>query len=423
MAGFDDMETQNSSRSKMLDRLPERSIQILFLLIAPVGVVASKGIVLLIILSGIVGLISWFIKGCPGVNLPKPPIILLSLTLVWAGISSVWALDSMGAAILTARLIVICICGLATLYSLKELLPVSQRRLKNYLLVGYGLGAVALGIGYLYARSTGTSLWSSFSDDPLTTLNNGAVIMALLFLPFATILWNRGHKVGALAVCITMLAGLFFLSSDASILSLLVGIFACVFTILLGRRGALIIMVVIVTGFLAAPILTSTLLKPNSIHSPGKASISSTEHRKKIWQFVNERIDEKPFLGWGMDSSRDIPKGTSRLSKILEILPLHPHSLALQIRLELGLPGAILVAAFITTLFLSLFPPGLRVTTSAVAAGVISSYLLVGSISYGVWQNWWVALAWCLCVITYLVSYPNDSGCDEAGDIQNSGTE
>lgn len=31
---------------------------------------------------------------------------------------------------------------------------------------------------------------------------------------------------------------------------------------------------------------------------------------------------------------------------------------------------------------------------AAAAAAAVATYLLIGNISYGMWQNWWLALAW-----------------------------
>ena len=121
--------------------------------------------------------------------------------------------------------------------------------------------------------------------------------------------------------------------------------------------------------------------------------------------FVVEKIDEKPFKGWGMNASRFIPQEDRRLLPNMEIMPLHPHNAFLQVRLELGIPGAALVAILI-----GLFLAGVgRVNdrfAGAVIAGAGVSYLTVAALSYGVWQNWWVAFAWALAALTSLALSP-----------------
>jgi O-antigen ligase len=85
--------------------------------------------------------------------------------------------------------------------------------------------------------------------------------------------------------------------------------------------------------------------------------VESAAHRLLIWDFVSERIAERPLLGWGMDSSRAVPGGTGHPDAAMlaafglaaksdwfsyaQLLPLHPHNLALQVWLELGAVGAL----------------------------------------------------------------------------------
>ena len=88
----------------------------------------------------------------------------------------------------------------------------------------------------------------------------------------------------------------------------------------------------------------------------------SAAHRLLIWDFVILRIAERPLLGWGMEASRSLPghattppggpgplrpgwRRDARLAgRRAELLPLHPHNGALQLRLELGWPGVLLAA-------------------------------------------------------------------------------
>jgi exopolysaccharide production protein ExoQ len=401
-----EMENQESALSDLIDGLSEKSVLILFILISPVAVVSPKAIVPLFAFTGFCGLVSWLKSGRPVILLPKVPMFLLALTLMWALASSKWAINAPEAANLTLRLMALCVCGIVLLHSLTMIGNTSRHRLENFFLAGYGLGAIALLIGYFFALITGTSLWSSFNDDPLTTLNNGATVMVLLFFPFATILWKRQHWRLAIGAGSVLLMALFFLSSDASILSLIVGACVCAFVFVLGRSGVIVMAVVTITAFIAAPNLSKTFFPAALTLEKKTTSMPSSEHRKLIWQFVNDKIDEKPWLGWGMDASRDIPKEEFRISPALEILPLHPHNTALQIRLELGWLGTILATAFLASIFWLLSAPGLSTISRVLGAGVFSSYLVTGFISYGVWQNWWIATAWIVFVLVTAASAP-----------------
>jgi O-antigen ligase len=106
-----------------------------------------------------------------------------------------------------------------------------------------------------------------------------------------------------------------------------------------------------------------------------------------------------PLLGWGMDSSRAIPGGTghpdaatlaafgltakSDWFSYAQLLPLHPHNLALQVWLELGAVGAALMALLLAMLALS--------AVGGAACGTYAAGLVISMLSYGAWQYWWVA--------------------------------
>ena len=98
---------------------------------------------------------------------------------------------------------------------------------------------------------------------------------------------------------------------------------------------------------------------------------------------ATDRILERPLFGWGLDSSRAFPNA----------IPLHTHDAAMQLWLELGLPGAALTAAFFVWLIgrIDRLEANDRPAAAAAAAS-LSAYLVVGALSFGAWQEWWLAL-------------------------------
>ena len=75
-------------------------------------------------------------------------------------------------------------------------------------------------------------------------------------------------------------------------------------------------------------------------------------------------------------------------------------------RLELGLPGAAILAVILGWFFyVGAGRLGGRFA-NALATGAACSYLTVASVSYGIWQNWWVAFAWALAALTVMAVAP-----------------
>lgn len=387
-----------SNRKSNILRLAEETVLVLVLLAGLMGVIAPKSIVGLVVFAGIAGFVAWLSSSRPKIPFPHSLTLTVGILIAWAAISSFWSMSEVKAIALSFRLAGLCLAGLFMLHVIVECSTAVRERLKTNLLVAYCLGLFALATGYFYAEYTNTSLWSSYYYDPLTTLNNGAVIMALLLWPVTVIVWERMGPIAGILLVPIVISELLFLSSGASILSISVGLIAFILVLFFGRRMVLGIGVVIAGLFLVAPALTGSVPQSETSKNFIAKMPPSVDHRLKMWNFVSAKIDEKPFFGWGMDSSRHLPQDAFRLAPNMEIMPLHPHNAALQIRLELGWPGTIIGAALIFALFRSIQRSHSPRITMAINVSTTTAYLSVGAVSYGVWQNWWIAIAWLLTV-------------------------
>lgn len=114
--------------------------------------------------------------------------------------------------------------------------------------------------------------------------------------------------------------------------------------------------------------------------------------RSAIWRFVSTRIAESPVLGAGLDASRHF-KETARAGELaFPTIPLHPHSGSLQVWFETGGVGAMLALAV-------LIAGGLaaqrafaeRPAAGAALCGAIAASGVIANVSYGLWQEWWIA--------------------------------
>ncbi|WP_374470186.1 O-antigen ligase family protein [Phenylobacterium sp.] len=104
--------------------------------------------------------------------------------------------------------------------------------------------------------------------------------------------------------------------------------------------------------------------------------------RLGYWTHAADWIGDHPLRGWGLDASREFGPG----------IVLHPHNGPLQIWLELGAVGALMAAAiwWLALSRLSRSKPDL-ITAAATASAAV--YLLFGGVNFGVWQEWWLAMA------------------------------
>ncbi|MCI3132763.1 O-antigen ligase family protein [Phenylobacterium aquaticum] len=107
----------------------------------------------------------------------------------------------------------------------------------------------------------------------------------------------------------------------------------------------------------------------------------SWSERMGYWRHASDWISDHPARGWGLDSSKMFGPG----------IILHPHDGPLQIWLELGLIGAVGAAVFWVALWNGLSRKS-RDPAAAVGAATATIYLVFGAFSFGVWQEWWLAL-------------------------------
>lgn len=393
-----------------LTRHSLKALSVFIMLMAPVGVLAPSGLVPALLLSVVAGFFlrqsGEGIRGAFG----GPLLWILSAIAVWALIGGFWALDPPRTMTLAIKLFALCLSGILFIYWLDNQPGARLEKLENAVTVGHFLGLAVLFVGYAYAEITGDSLWSTNSGDPLTTLSRGADILALSIWPAATILWKRERVFAALAAIALTLLSVLLLSNAAVVAGIGAGTAVFIFIFIFRKKAAVAIGCAIAVVILAAPLLMRLVPSGDVMNEKVGAVYTSAVHRIYTWHFVNKKIAERPILGWGLDASRIIPGGRKQLRKDpltlwkQEILPLHPHNAALQVWLELGLPGAFLFAGFVFLIFFRLFR-GRRSHSAAAAMGAVTTvYLVIGSFSFGVWQNWWVAAGWLVAGLMVLAA-------------------
>jgi O-antigen ligase len=146
-------------------------------------------------------------------------------------------------------------------------------------------------------------------------------------------------------------------------------------------------------GMMLAPLLVLAADRAG-LYAHVKTDLApSWSDRLRIWGFVAERWAEHPLRGAGLDASRTFP----------QVVPLHPHNGTLQLWFELGLPGALLGALFWLWLWRRIGDCAARSRLhGATAAATATVYLTISSVSFGLWQEWWLCVgsfAAALCVL------------------------
>ena len=179
------------------------------------------------------------------------------------------------------------------------------------------------------------------------------------------------------------------LHEAAPLMGAIVGAAAFVLVFAAGRWGPTLLGAVQAAYWLGAPWAVRLAERFVDFDRLGGAIKASWSIRLGIWRFAADRVAEHPWRGWGMDAARSFG----------EPIPLHPHDAAIQLWLELGLPGACLVTALWLSLLGRVASHEDRLRKAGAAAGM-TAWLAIGAVSFGLWQPWWLsvgvlgALAW-----------------------------
>jgi O-antigen ligase len=219
-------------------------------------------------------------------------------------------------------------------------------------------------------------------DIAMRNAARGCYGAAVLFWPAAAVLWRRGLGAGAVVSALAIVISTLLLGVDAPAAAMLAAMGAFLLVRQFGRVGVWICLILTVIYFAFAPLaFLSSGAGGSSL--PSDVGKISWHVRLDVWRFTSREIIGHPWIGWGLDSSRAWP----------DHIPMHPHDAALQLWLETGAVGVALAALFWAWLFvrIDVIVADDR-AAAAVMAATSAAYLTIGAISFGVWQEWWLAL-------------------------------
>lgn len=365
----------------------EAGLDIAALLFFPLLVVLPRGVAALVSAAGLCAI--GLVLSASEIRLPRILVaaaMLLGCLFVWGTASALWSVDPVRSLVVAVRLAGLFAVGLA--FAAGADLVAAPRRLALLLLVGMSLGIGMVAIELATAGGL-SSLVSDRAYRP-TQLNQASISFALLILPASALLISLGQAIFSALLAAVTAVTVYQLAGTAAKAVLLAGL---TMGLLLYRARPLVAGVALaisVAAIIAAPLTFARLERLPGLGEAADSFKISAGHRLLIWSFAGNRIAERPLTGWGLDASRAIPGGDDPIRPGETWMPLHPHNAALQVWLELGVPGAVLfalLAAFVWGALARIEWPPLF----AAAAGASLTIAFVGCFgTYGIWQEWWL---------------------------------
>ena len=354
---------------------------------------APLGFAPLIALAGLLAL--------PGLRLTRaaaPPLLILVVLAVWAAVSLTWSPAAVDPAklksyddveTLTALKLLLQLATYgAAVVALRGLSEAGARRAAAVL--AYGLVALACVAAIdAFSEASLYQVLHKVTGDPMrpdiamVKVSLSTYALALLFWPASLILSRRHGPQLVLLMALGAVATSVMTSSDACLAALAAGGLAWMLVRVFGLGGAKLLVGLVAAPFVLAPLALLIGVETGFVAWLHRLVPASWDARLDIWTFAADHIREHPFRGWGLDASRTFGAA----------IPLHTHNAQLQLWLELGAIGAALAGVFFCWLAYGVVRISERSRgEGAMAAGALVAYLVIGALSFGVWQEWWIGL-------------------------------
>jgi O-antigen ligase len=319
-----------------------------------------------------------------------PAATLLGCLVFWGAASALWSGDSLRSLVIAGRLAGLFAAGIALADAVSCI--EAPRRLTFLLLGGLALGVAMAATDLVTAGAVG----APFTDRAYqaTGLNRASVSFAILLVPASAVLVCRGQVIFALIMATMTAAMIYALAGTAAKAALAAGLPMGLLLYLWRVRVARVAAVMSVLIIISAPLTFARFAQFPLLAETADAVKLSAGHRLLIWSFAGDRIAERTLTGWGLDASRAMPGGINPIRPGETWMPLHPHNAALQLWLELGVPGAVLFALLVALAWQALAAaPWPRLFTAAAGASLAIA-LIACFASYGIWEEWWLATLW-----------------------------
>jgi exopolysaccharide production protein ExoQ len=369
--------------------------------IPPLTFFHPKAVPALVVAAAIGGLVSVLWRGQrPAAMIDRPLVAFFSLVVIWAAMTVFWSLDTWVAARGVLKIGGSMAAGVALLAVARCLTSDEKRLVGRGLMTGMALILILL----TFEGLTGGDILNALRGSRPSITNQhfwlfpAASIVVMLAWPLAACLAKDGRWLVLILAVAGVLAAIKTIGYFRGDLALGVGIIAAALVFFSRRWAVWTLAAVIGIGVFLAPVVPTVMPTPREF-AKMQWMPKGMVHRLYIWDYTADRVAEHPVRGWGMNAARLMPDGKKRLVDDVrgyygDVLPLHPHNFALQTWLELGLPGATLLAFFVISVPIRSAGSGAGRMKSALNVGQFFTAICFLTFGFSLWQSWWVSALW-----------------------------
>jgi len=386
----------------------------------PMAIFAPKGLAPLFAVAAVGAIAVAVTRDRKLPRLPRRLATLLGVFAALCGVSALWSVSPEDT-LSTFPSVALTLLGGLVLVNTGSTMDLEERDWFEGAVVAGGCAGFGLLVIELLSGASMT-VWlrdlvgkpSINAINPVLLLNSATTVAALYVWPCVWVAWYRRWWLAFAGLLAGALACAFLAQAGAPFAGLACGavLFAAVVS---GPR----VVPAVFAAFLVAGVATAPLI-PGWVHTavgdvgePGPMSYSGY-HRLIIWEATANHIRNRPVLGHGFDTARALydssdrrmnyrfrADGTLWWKSHFEPIPLHPHNAILQIWLELGIVGASMMLGMLLVIVAAVAVAVRNRLDKAFGLGVLGSAVFISSVSFGIWQAWWMgalALLAAFCV-------------------------
>ena len=370
------------------------------LALAPVAVYARLGTIVLLVLT-LIAQPCWDGTVASLRGFARSRLVFVgTLLALWAAVTLFWS--PAGRLLALPSVVIVPVMGLLLIAAVRGLSDVAAARVAKLATVGGVLMLALLGMEVwskgailrLVVPASPEDLAFDQTASVIEAAARGIAVLAPLTFVYATLIAAETKlKVAGIAFVVLAFAVGASTSMDAGWGAVGAGAIAFVVARVAPRLALAGLFAGLMFYAALAPLIHSRLITLDLTTGFGTRELLGLETRIGIWQYASSLIAEKPWFGHGFDATREL----SRVAPLIPgtkypALPLHTHNGVLQLWLELGLVGIVLMISFLAVALRSLWPLTKHPKYLAVTIATIAAGSVIFLVSFGVWQHWWMAL-------------------------------
>jgi exopolysaccharide production protein ExoQ len=381
-------------------------------LFAPaLGLFAPKATVLLFAIAACTCLYVYIKQPDKHPSFPGPFNSSILALAVYAVASLLWSVSFDASWPLARSLPFSLLGGVLIIHSIRKLDEDGHSFIARATLTGFLLGALLtffeLLSGFAISHAIDiVKFGGDWNGDMLGfVISIGITLLVMMMFPVCLIFWKRGQPALAItALLFTMImAGMS--TNFAAIVAIIIGCLVFLTAYYLPNQIHKITIVITTLLILGMPFAMQVLPDARTIGKNLPELSFSVYPRLVIWQYAANRTMESPILGHGIRTSRAMDIEQARISFLYrdngkvkkgntKAIPLHPHNGVIQMWLELGGLGALIGLAIILSVLRGIHKSMVSPIHKAFLYAALFSSMCLMSVSYGLWQNWWIGALW-----------------------------